>query len=170
MPKVLQNYVRLMDSMTARFGLGVQSFIFVIIGVLLYEAVARYIFNAPTLWSIEVSKFVFGSYFILGGAYVLLTGGHVRMDVIYQRWTPRRQALMDAGFFVLFIIFVGITLWASTQHAITSTLMGQRSGSPWAPPLYPIKIIVAVGFLIMLLQGISEFIKYIAVARGKSLS
>jgi TRAP-type mannitol/chloroaromatic compound transport system permease small subunit len=159
-----------MDGMTRRFGLGVQSLIFVIIGVLLYEAIARYIFNSPTIWSIEVSKFVFGAYFLLGGAYVLLTGGHVRMDILYSRWSPKKQALMDAGFFVLFLTFVVITLWATTQHAITSTLMGQRSGSPWHPYLGPIKIIVAIGFLLMLLQGISQFIKSIATIRGKSLS
>ena len=170
MPRVLQSYVRVMDSMTMRFGLGVQGLIFVIIGILIYEAVARYIFNAPTLWSVEMSKFVFGAYFLLGGAYVLLTGGHVRMDVIYSRWSTRRKALMDAGLFVFFVIFVGLTLWSSTEHAITSTMMMQRSGTSWHPYLWPIKIIVAIGFLLMLLQGISQFIKYIATARGKPLS
>jgi TRAP-type mannitol/chloroaromatic compound transport system permease small subunit len=170
MPRVLQSYVRVMDSMTMRFGLGVQGLIFVIIGILLYETVARYIFNAPTLWSIEMSKFVFGAYFLLGGAYVLLTGGHVRMDVIYSRWSSRRKALMDAGLFVFFVIFVGFTLRSSIHHATVSTMMMQRSGTPWHPYLWPIKIIVAIGFLLMLLQGISQFIKYIATARGKPLS
>jgi len=170
MPRVLQNYVRLMDSATMRFGLWVRSLIFVIIGVLLFETIARYIFNSPTVWSVEVSKFVFGAYFLLGGGYVLLTGGHVRMDILYSRWPSRRQALTDAGFFVFFIIFIGCALWSSTEHAITSTMMMQRSGTPWHPYLWPIKIIVAIGFLLMLLQGISQFIKYIATARGKPLS
>ncbi|UCD54018.1 MAG: TRAP transporter small permease subunit [Dehalococcoidia bacterium] len=170
MPRVLQSYVRVMDSATRRFGLGVQGLIFVIIGILLYETVARYIFDSPTLWSIEMSKFVFGAYFLLGGAYVLLTGGHVRMDVIYSRWPPRRKALIDAGLFVFFVIFVGFTLRSSIHHATVSTMMMQRSGTPWHPYLWPIKIVVAIGFLLMLLQGISQFIKYIATARGKPLS
>ena len=169
MPRVLQNYVRFMDLATMRFGLGLRSLIFVIIGVLLFETIARYIFNVPTIWSVEVSKFLFGAYFILGGGYVLLTGGHVRMDVLYGRWSPRRQAIMDAALFVFFLIYVVITFWASTQHAITSTIMLQRSGTPWHPYLWPIKIIVAIGFLLMLLQGISQFIKTIATIRGKSL-
>lgn len=169
MPRVLQSYVRVMDSMTMRFGLGVQGLIFVIIGILLYEAVARYIFNAPTIWSVEMSKFVFGAYFLLGGAYVLLTGGHVRMDVIYSRWSTRRKALMDAGLFAFFVIFVGLTLRSSIHHAMVSTMMMQRSGTSWHPYLWPIKIVVAIGFLLMLLQGISQFIKYIATARGKPL-
>jgi TRAP-type mannitol/chloroaromatic compound transport system permease small subunit len=158
-----------MDGMTARFGLGVRSLIFVIIGILLFEAVARYIFDSPTIWSIEMSKFVFGAYFLLGGGYVLLTGGHVKMDIIYSRWSPRRQALMDAALFVFFIIFVGFTLRSAIHHATVSTMMMQRSGTPWHPYLWPIKIIVAVGFLLMLLQGISEFIKSVATARGKPL-
>jgi len=169
MPRVLQSYVRVMDSATRRFGLGVQGLIFVIIGILIYEAVARYVFDSPTIWSVEMSRFVFGAYFLLGGAYVLLTGGHVRMDIIYSRWSTRRKALMDAGLFVFFVIFVGLTLWSSTEHAITSTMMMQRSGTTWHPYLWPIKIIVAIGFLLMLLQGISQFIKSIATARGKPL-
>ncbi len=169
MPRVLQNYVRLMDGMTARFGLGVRSLIFVIIGILLFDAISRYIFNAPTLWSVEASKFVFGSYFLLGGGYVLLKGGHVRMDILYSRYSPRRQAIIDAALFVVFVIFIGCTLRSAIHHATVSTMMMQRSGTPWNPYLWPIKIIVAVGFLLMLLQGISEFIKYIATARGKPL-
>ena len=98
-----------------------------------------------------------------------LAGGHVRMDIIYSRWSTRRKALMDAGLFVFFVIFVGLTLWSSTEHAITSTMMMQRSGTTWHPYLWPIKIIVAIGFLLMLLQGISQFIKSIATARGKPL-
>jgi len=170
MPRVLQNYVRFMDSATRRFGLGVQGLIFVIIGILLFEAIARYIFDSPTIWSVEMSKFTFGAYFLLGGGYVLLTGGHVRMDILYGRWSPRRQTIMDAALFAFFVIFVGCTLWSTIQHATMSTIMLQRSGTPWHPYLGPIKIIVAIGFLLMLLQGISEFIKSIATIRGKSLS
>lgn len=170
MPRVLQNYVRFMDSATRRFGLGIQSLIFVIIGVLLFETISRYIFNAPTVWSVEVSKFVFGAYFLLGGAYVLLTGGHVRMDILYGRWSPRRQAIMDVALFALFVIYVGVTLRSAIYHATMSTIMLQRSGTPWHPYLWPIKIIVVIGFLLMLLQGISQFIKSIATIRGKPLS
>ena len=117
-----------------------------------------------------MSKFTFGAYFLLGGGYVLLTGGHVRMDILYSRWSRRRQAIVDVALFALFVVFVGSTLRSTIYHATMSTIMLQRSGTTWHPYLGPIKIIVVIGFLLMLLQGISQFIKSIATIRGKPLS
>ncbi len=172
MPSVLCNYVRLMDSFTMRLGRVWRFTIFALMGVLLIEAGARntvHTFHVTTIWSVETAIFIYGAYFIVGGGFTLLTGGHVKMDILYSRWSPRRRAITDAALFFLFVIYIGIVLWACTKHAIISTAMRQHSGSSWGPPLYPIKIILVVGAIFMLLQGISEFIKHIAIARGKPL-
>jgi len=169
MPRVLANYVRYIDAMNRKVGVGVGYIIFVIIGILLAEAIRRYAFNSPTVWSIEISQFLFGAYFIIGGGYALLSGGMVRMDILYSRWSPRKRAIIDAAMFVFFVIYIGATLWATTDHAITSTIMGQHSGSPWRPPLYPIKITVGIGILLLFLQGIACLIRDIATIRGKPL-
>jgi TRAP-type mannitol/chloroaromatic compound transport system permease small subunit len=169
MPRILSNYVRLMDSFTMWAGRVVRFGIMALIAVLLIEASARYIFHVATVWSVETIIFIYGGYFLLGGAFTLLTGGHVRMDILYARWSPRKQAIMNAAFFCFFVIYIGAVLWVCTKHAIISTLMDQHSGSSWGPPLWPIKIVMAVGAAFMLLQGISQFIKNIAVIRGKSL-
>ena len=169
MPKVLANYVRYIDAMNRKVGVGIGYVVFAIIGILLVEAIRRYAFNMPTVWSIEVSQFLFGAYFIVGGGYALLSGGMVRMDILYSRWSPRKRAIIDAAMFVFFVIYIITTLIACTEHAITSTMMGQHSGSPWRPPLYPIKITITVGVFLLLLQGISCFIKDIATIRGRPL-
>jgi TRAP-type mannitol/chloroaromatic compound transport system permease small subunit len=169
MPRVLANYVRYIDAMNKKLGVGIGYLIFVIIGILLAEAIRRYGFNAPTVWSIEMSQFLFGAYFILGGGYAILSGGMVRMDILYSRWSARKRAIIDAAMFIFFAIYVVVTLIASTNHAIDSTIMGQHSGSPWRPPLYPIKITVAVGVFLLLLEGIACFIRDIATIRGKPL-
>ena len=169
MPKVLANYVRYVDAMNRKVGLGVGYIIFVIIGILLVEAIRRYAFNMPTVWSIEMSQFLFGAYFIVGGGYALLSGGMVRMDILYSRWSIRKRAIIDAAMFVFFVIYVVVTLVASIDHAMISTMMNQHSGSPWRPPLYPIKITVAIGVFLLLLEGIAFFIRDIAIIRGKPL-
>jgi TRAP-type mannitol/chloroaromatic compound transport system permease small subunit len=169
MPKVLADYVRYIDAMNRKVGVGVGYIIFVIIGILLVEAIRRYVFNMPTVWSIEMSQFLFGAYFIVGGGYAILSGGMVRMDILYSKWSIRKQAIIDAAMFVFFAIYVVVTLLATTDHAIVSTMMMQHSGSPWRPPLYPIKITVAIGVFLLLLQGISVFIRDIAIIRGKPL-
>jgi len=169
MPRVLANYVRYIDAMNRKVGVGIGYVVFVIIGILLIEAIRRYAFNMPTVWSIEMSQFLFGAYFIVGGGYALLSGGMVRMDILYSRWSPRKRAIIDAAMFVFFVIYMVTTLLACTDHAIISTIMGQHSGSPWRPPLYPIKITVAIGVFLLLLQGVSCFIRDIATIRGKPL-
>lgn len=169
MPRVLANYVRYVDTMNRKVGVGVGYVVLVIIGILLVEAIRRYGFNMPTVWSIEVSQFLFGGYFIVGGGYALLSGGMVRMDILYSRWSPRKRAIIDAAMFVFMVIYLVATLMACTEHAIISTSMLQHSGSPWRPPLYPIKIIITIGVFLLLLQGISCFIRDIATIRGKPL-
>lgn len=170
MPKVLANYVRYIDAMNRKVGVGVGYLIFVIIGILLVEAIRRYAFGMPTVWSIEMSQFLFGAYFIVGGGYALLSGGMVRMDILYSRWSIRKRAIIDAAMFVFFAIYVVVTLVASVDHAMISTMMNQHSGSPWRPPLYPIKITVAIGVFLLLLEGIAFFIRDIAIIRGKPLT
>ncbi|MDD4986314.1 MAG: TRAP transporter small permease subunit [Dehalococcoidales bacterium] len=169
MPRVLANYVRYIDTMNRKVGVGVGYVVLVIISILLVEAIRRYGFNMPTVWSIEVSQFLFGAYFIVGGGYALLSGGMVRMDILYSRWSPRKRAIIDAAMFALMAIYLVTTVIACTEHAMLSTQMLQHSGSPWRPPLYPIKITVAIGVFLLLLQGISCFIRDMATIRGKPL-
>ena len=69
--------------------------VFVMIGVLLYSAFMRTGFNRPPLWSVEMSQFLLVAYFILGGAWTLQLDSHVRMDLLYARWTPRKRAFAD---------------------------------------------------------------------------
>ncbi|MDD5591427.1 MAG: TRAP transporter small permease subunit [Dehalococcoidales bacterium] len=169
MPRVLANYVRYIDTMNRKVGVGVGYVVLVIIGILLVEAIRRYGFNMPTVWSIEMSQFLFGAYFIVGGGYALLSGGMVRMDILYSRWSVRKRAIIDAALFAFMAIYLVTTLIACTEHAMLSTQMLQHSGSPWRPPLYPIKITVAIGVFLLLLQAISCFIRDIATIRGKPL-
>ncbi|GHE21713.1 TRAP transporter small permease subunit [Halomonas urumqiensis] len=169
MPNAIRCYVRLVDRLNRGVGRLVMYLIFAMMGLLLYASFARSVLNAPLLWGVEMSQFMLASYYLLGGAYAMQMGAHVRMDLFYSRWTPRTQAFVDA-ITILFLIVFLVTLLAggisSTHYALE---YGQRNYSSWAPPLAPIKIIMCIGILLMLLQAVATFFKDVAVARGKPL-
>ncbi len=144
--------------------------IFVLIGILMYEVVSRYLFNSPTVWSTEMAAMVFGFYFLIGGPFTLLHGGHVRMDVIYSKWSPRRRALVDVLTFPLMAAYL-TTFMVGGFHIVNYALkFKQHSMSQWAPPLAPIEIVTLVGGGLLLLQALSFFIRDLyMVITGRSL-
>lgn len=169
MPRIIILYVRWVDAFNRVVGRMVMFMIFAMIGVLLYASVARTAFNSPLVWSIEVSQFMMSAYYLLGGAYALQMGSHVRMDLFYSRWSERSRALIDAFTIVLLIVFLGALLTggiSSTEYALR---YGEKSYTAWAPRLAPIKSIMTFGVLLMLLQSVSTLFKDIARARGVSL-
>ncbi|MGQ4879386.1 TRAP transporter small permease subunit [Billgrantia sp. LNSP4103-1] len=169
MPRIITRYVRWVDAFNRAVGRIIMFLIFVMIGLLLFSSVARTAFNSPLIWSIEVSQFMMSAYYLLGGAYAMQMGAHVRMDLFYSRWSDRTRAAVDALTIVLLFVFLG-ALFAggisSTEYALR---YGEKSYTAWAPPLAPIKIIMTFGVLLMLLQSVSIFFKDIARLRGVSL-
>jgi TRAP-type mannitol/chloroaromatic compound transport system permease small subunit len=137
-----------------------------------YEVIVRYLFNAPTIWAYDLSYMLYGAHFMLGAGYTLLKGGHIRTDIFYQNWSPRTRGLVDALLYLLFF-FPGMIFffWMGGQEALHSILIGERSdASPWRPIVYPLKTVLPVTALLILIQGVSEFIKSVHLARyGRSL-
>lgn len=171
MPKALMTVARYIDSMSMWLGKILKFGIFVLIGILLYEIVSRYIFNSPTSWSVELGGFVFGAYFFIGGAYVLVRGAHVRMDILSSRWSPKTKAIVDLVTFPLFAVYLIVFIWGGFDSIEYALRLGQHSSSMWGPPLAPVKIIVTVGAALLLLQGLSLFIKDLStIFKGKDLA
>ena len=169
MMKLICAYVRFVDGLNRLVGRGAMYLIFVMMGILFYSSVSKTFFT-PSLWTLEMAQFTMTAYYLLGGAYSMQMGSHVRMDLLYGNWRPRRQAWMDS-FTVLFLLFyLGVLLYggfSSTEYALH---YGERSFSSWAPPMAPIKIIMTVAIFLMLLQAIATLFRNIAEARGKTLS
>jgi TRAP-type mannitol/chloroaromatic compound transport system permease small subunit len=134
-----------------------------------YEVVARYAFNAPTIWAYDTTYMLFSTQFMLAAAYTLLRGGHIRTDVFYERWSPRTRAIIDAVSYVLFF-FPGMAfvLYAGSVEAWHAWEIGERSDwSPWRPVIYPLKAVIPVTAVLLLLQGFSELVKCLRVIRGR---
>ncbi len=170
MYKAAKTYVRFIDAMSQRVGKGVKYGVVAMIGILLFETVSRTVFNAPREWTVEMAQFVMAAYYILGGSYALLMGGHVRMDLAYDRWSAKRRAIADAITASIAVFYIVIFLVGGINSAIYALKVGQITYSPWGPPLAPIKIIFVSGATLMLLQIIANFFRNLAIARGKPIT
>ncbi len=139
---------------------------------MVYEVSARYLFNAPTIWAYDVSYMLYGTHFMLGTAYALLRGAHIRTDIFYQYWSERRKGIIDSLLYLLFF-FPGMIFyfWMGMQEFLQSWDIGERSDlSPWQPVIWPFKGMIPLAILLLMIQGVSEFAKsaYAAVT-GRAL-
>lgn len=133
---------------------------------LVYEVFARYLFNSPTLWAYDMTYMLYGSHFMLGSAYTLAVQGHIRTDFFYRLWPARWQGTIDAILYAcLFFPGLAFFLYESTDFAVTSWVRQELGiSSPWNPPIYPFKTVIPVTAALLILQGISEFIKSVYAA------
>ena len=126
-----------------------------------YDVIMRYLFQAPTKWAYEMTWMLYGALFMLGGCYGLRHKLHVRVDILYNKWSPRSRAIFD--FFTYLIIFFPVFYILSTHSAIymyySWEILECSYISYWQPPVYPIKTVMFVNLTLFAIQGIAEFIK-----------
>ena len=135
-----------------------------------WEVVARHFFRAPTMWAFDVTYMLYGTHFMLGTAYTLMRIGHVRTDMLYSRWSVRRQNKVDAiGYFFFFFPAMLLLFYFGWQEAYHSFEIGETSdASPWRPIVYPFKAVIPLTALLLLIQGIAELLKSIyAIKTGR---
>jgi TRAP-type mannitol/chloroaromatic compound transport system permease small subunit len=132
-----------------------------------YEVIARYLFNAPTIWAYDVTYMLYGALFMLGAAYALHKGAHIRTDFFWETFSPRKKGWIDSVAYVVFF-FPGLTALGliSLHEANYSFQINETSDqTPWRPILWPFKYVVPVACLLLLIQGYSEFLKSFYMAR-----
>ena len=135
-----------------------------VLGVLIIEVVARYIFNSPTRWGHETAQLIFGAYAVLLGAYALRHKAHVNVELFYHRWSPRTRAIVDLFSWGLFWLFIILLLWKGGQAGWTSLIRLDRTNTSWAPPYYPFKLTIPLGAFLIAMQGLALYIRNIYTA------
>jgi len=168
MPRAVIAYVRTVDAVSYRVGRFAMYLIFALLAVLVYSSFAN-VFILPALWTLETAQFLMAAYYILGGAYSMQLGDHVRMDLLYSRWNARRMAFADTLTSVFLIFYLVLLLYGGVSSTTYALEYGEKSYSSWAPYMAPIKIIMCAGILLMLLQSVSYFFKDLARARGTTI-
>jgi TRAP-type mannitol/chloroaromatic compound transport system permease small subunit len=134
-----------------------------------YDVIARYAFTAPTQWAYEVGYMMMGTHALLGIAYTLREGGHVRIDAFSQHFSQTTKALVDLIGYAVFVlpclVWVTISLWHYWVRALeTNELSGQ---SAWNPVIWPFKLVFFVAFVLLVLQIVGEIIKAVQFLTGR---
>jgi len=187
--KLLRTFIAVVDGFNCRIGRIIMFGIFAMMAVLLWSTISKFI-DQPSLWTLEVAQFAMIAYFFLGGPYAIQMGSHVRMDLFYEDWSPKKKASVDAIMVFCLLAYLGVLLWgglSSTAYSLgyfgteplsfffdlatgekeTGTL--ERSRTIWRPYLWPIKTLMCVGILLMLAQALSELAKDVLRLRGEEV-
>ncbi len=143
------------------------SWLIVILTTLItYEVFSRYVLNNPHDWNLNVQIMLYGTLFMMAGAYTLAKNGHVRGDVLYGFFEPRTQATFDLLLYILFFLpgIVALT-WAGWNYANEALAIREQTFSATPLPLYPFKFVIPVAGGMLLLQGIVEIVRCIQCLR-----
>ncbi|MBI4773699.1 MAG: TRAP transporter small permease subunit [Deltaproteobacteria bacterium] len=165
----LQKILRMIDGLSEWSG---RLFIWLIVPLtvmVVYEVIARYFLRSPHIWAPEITMLFFGPHFMLVAAYTLLHHGHVRIDLVYGRFSPRVRGILDIiTYLIFFFPFCFIMLQQGWIYAATSWAQNETSGSAALPIVPYIKSVIPVTAGMLLLQGLATFLRSVMLAvRGE---
>jgi TRAP-type mannitol/chloroaromatic compound transport system permease small subunit len=160
-------YINFADRVSAWFGKAFAWAIIVMAFGVGYEVFVRYVLNSPTTWAFDVSYLMYGTLFMMAGAYTLSRGGHVRGDFIYRLWRPQTQAKVELTLFILFF-FPGITalVLSGWKYAARSWRYAEVSvNSPAGIPIFQFKSVIVAAGILLFIQGIAQVFRCIICIR-----
>ena len=132
--------------------------------IVLYEVLMRYAFNAPTTWGFEATAFAYGMHYMLGLSFMENADGHVRVDILTSRFPKKIQAvIMIIGYLLIFMPVFVLMTWGAIKFAHTATITNELNSTSWAPRIWPFKIIMALSFLFLVVQGLSTILKNLKI-------
>ncbi|CAN7509630.1 TRAP transporter small permease subunit [Polaromonas sp. LjRoot131] len=161
-----QKILHTADHISTWVGKAAAWLIVVLMLVVCAEVFKRYALNAPTAWIFDVNNMLYGTLFMLGGAYTLAHDGHVRGDFFYGNMKPRTQAWLDLVLYIVFFLpgIVALT-WAGWTYFNESLAMREQTFNATPIPLYPFKFVIPVAGAIVLMQGLSEILRCVVCIR-----
>ena len=164
----MQALLRLIQSISRLSGETTAWLVVPLILATTYDVVARYAFNAPTQWAYEVGYMVMGTHALLGMAYVLREGGHIRIEAFTQKFSQTAKAIVDLlGYLIVLPCLCWIT-WSLWHYWLGAFRSGELSGqSAWNPVIWPFRLVFFIAFVLLSLQIIAEVIKAILYLAGR---
>ena len=157
---MLESVSNTLENITRKEGEITSFLIYPLLAIVVFEVFMRYVFNSPTNWGFEATTFVYGLHYMFGLAYTDVYDGHVRVDIFTALTSQKIQSLIkvitNLAFFMPVMSFM--TMW-SFKFAYVSFQGLEVNSTSWAPPIWPLKILMAVCFLFLFLQGIANLIK-----------
>jgi TRAP-type mannitol/chloroaromatic compound transport system permease small subunit len=166
-PPSLLRIIRAIDRFTDRTGTVVSWLSIPLVLAVSYEVFARYLFRAPTVWAFDITYMTYATLFMLGAAYALHKGAHIRTDFFWEHFSTRRKGIIDSISYIVFF-FPSLTMLfiISFDEALYAWRIKETSDqTPWRPLLWPFKGVIPLACLLLMIQGVSELIKSLYMAR-----
>ena len=164
----IQNFLLTADHISTWAGKAAAWLILLLMGTVCVEVFKRYVLNAPTAWIFDLDAMLYGTLFMMCGAYTLVQNGHVRGDFLYAGMKPRTQAALDLSLYLLFFI-PGILalIYSGYYYAADSWRIAEHSNvTADGPPVYQFKTVIPIAGALVMLQGVAEILRCIACIRS----
>ena len=152
-------FAKIIETVTEKTGRAISLIALPIMLIIAIEVVARYFFNHPTRWAWSVATHLFGVLSLFGGAYALLHGRHIRVEILYERFGSRLKLLSHILSAICFILFIGLLVWQGIVMAEMSIRSREVIRGIIHFPVYPLKTLLPVATFLFLLQGIAIFLR-----------
>lgn len=162
--------LKFLDLISGTSGAVVAWLVIPLIGASCYEVFSRYVLDAPTLWAFEVGYMFMGTHFLIGMAYTLREGAHVRVDLYYARLSRKKRALIDAFTYLVlllpFSVWLTVGLWEKVLRAYASH---ERSGmSAFNPVIWPFRAVLCTAFALLALQALAQLIRVYMILTNRA--
>jgi TRAP-type mannitol/chloroaromatic compound transport system permease small subunit len=162
----VQRFLYTIDEISTWAGKAAAWLIIALMSVVCIEVFKRYILNMPTAWIFDFDNMIYGTTFMLCGAYTLAQNAHVRGDFLYSSMRPRMQASLDIVLYIVFFLpGVAALIYAGYDYAALSWHINEHSMTANGPPVYHFKTVIPVAGALILLQGIAEIVRCVVCLR-----
>jgi TRAP-type mannitol/chloroaromatic compound transport system permease small subunit len=147
------------DAVTEKTGKAISLLALLLMVVSVTEVIARYVFNNPTTWAWLTNRQLFAVFVLFGGVYALLYGRHIRVEILYNRFSPKMKSVAKLIALACLLSFIGVLVWQGSWMAADSISVGERAHETFRIPLYPLKTLIPIVAFLFLLQGIAVFFR-----------
>jgi TRAP-type mannitol/chloroaromatic compound transport system permease small subunit len=157
----VQSFLHTIDAISTWVGKAAAWLIVALMTVVCVEVFKRYILNAPTAWIFDLNNMLYGTLFMLAGAYTLAQNAHVRGDFLYSSMRPRTQAALDLALYIIFFVpGIAALIYAGYDYAADSWRIAEHSNvTAEGPPVYHFKTIIPIAGALVMLQGVAEMLR-----------
>ena len=163
MNRTLDYFLKSVDVINEYVGRWVSYLGAVMTGIMMFEVVARYVFQSPTIWAMEVNQALLCAYTALAGGHILLYGSHVNVEIVYGLMSVRKRALTDLVTSVFSFAFIGTLVWTSYESAMEAWEYWEVSLSLFAMPQFPVRVVIPIGSALLFLQLTAKFIRDVRI-------
>jgi TRAP-type mannitol/chloroaromatic compound transport system permease small subunit len=168
--RILRGIVKVITKINEGVGKFCSFTLLLLLFLMIVEVFRRYVLKSPSIWGFDLSLWLFGMPALLAGGWVLSEHGHVNMDMLYNKFSPRGKAILDCITSIAFFTFIIVMMIQCWKGAMLAISRGEMSITNWQIKIWPVKIWMPVAAGLTLIQGAAEFIKNLYKAiTGRSL-